>query len=265
MSYCPKQLKGVVLAGGSGSRLAPLTLFTNKHLLPVYDQPMICYPLKALANAGINEVMLVTNEAHVKDFIKVLEHAPVPGIDRLEFAFQQGSKGIADALRLAREFSEGCPICVILGDNIIENNILYAVDDFRRAGTGAHVLLKEVPDPERFGCPELRDQRIVAIEEKPRTPKSGFAVTGIYLYDETVFEKIDHLQPSWRGELEITDVNNQYIAEESLSHSILQGWWTDAGTFESLLAAWNLVATTGANKLNTRNTLEVAVQEGGLS
>jgi glucose-1-phosphate thymidylyltransferase len=218
-------MKGVVLAGGIGSRLHPLTRVTNKHLLPVYNQPMVFYPIQTLVNIGLSDIIIV---------------------------YQEGEGGIADALRLAEHFTSGEPICVVLGDNIIENNICAAADIFRQQERGAHILLKKVDDPERFGCPEILGERIVRIEEKPKRPKSPYAVTGVYFYDNTVFKKIRRLKPSNRGELEITDINNMYLDEGTLTHSILDGWWTDAGTFASLQRATNLVAETGANKMPQR-------------
>lgn len=242
-------MKGVVLAGGLGTRLHPLTRVINKHLLPVYNQPMIFYPLQALVNAGIREILVVTGGQGAGDFLRLLSNGKDFGLQHLNYTYQEGEGGIADALRLAEHFVEGGPMCVILGDNIIENNICAAVETFRREPRGAHILLKEVEDPERFGCPEIVNGRIVRIEEKPRQPKSPYAVTGLYLFDGTLFDKIRTLKPSARGELEITDVNNLYLREGGLSYSILEGWWTDAGTFESLRRAANLVAQTGANKI----------------
>ncbi|MDA2912713.1 sugar phosphate nucleotidyltransferase [Acidobacteriia bacterium AH_259_A11_L15] len=242
-------MKGVVLAGGTGSRLHPLTRVTNKHLLPVYNQPMIFYPVQTLVNAGIQNILVVTGGQNAGEFLRLLSNGKDFGLKHINYTYQEGEGGIADALRLAEHFIEGERVCVILGDNIIENNICEAVERFQRQERGAHIILKEVDDPERFGCPEIRETRIVAIEEKPKQPKSRYAVTGMYFFDGTVFEKIRRLQPSWRGELEITDVNNMYLAEGSLTFSVLDGWWTDAGTFESLRRASNLVAETGANKL----------------
>jgi len=242
-------MKGVVLAGGIGSRLFPLTRVTNKHLLPVYDQPMIFYPIQALVNVGIKDILIVTGGQSAGDFLRLLANGKDFGLKRLNYAYQEGEGGIADALKLAEHFAEGQKICVILGDNIIENNVCAAAEEFRRQPEGAHILLKEVDDPERFGCPQISDGRIVRIEEKPKKPKSRYAVTGIYFFGPSVFEKITHLKPSGRGELEITDINNMYLEEGTLRHSILEGWWTDAGTFESLRRAGNLVAETGANKM----------------
>lgn len=242
-------MKGVVLAGGIGSRLLPLTRITNKHLLPVHNLPMVFYPIQALVNVGIHEILIVTGGHTAGDFLRLLANGKDFGLKRLNYAYQEGEGGIADALRLAEHFAEGDPICVILGDNIIENNFLQSAEQFRQQKSGAHILLKEVHDPERFGCPEIANNRILTIEEKPRKPKSKYAVTGIYMYDNSVFTKITTLKPSARGELEITDINNMYLRDGSLTHSILEGWWTDAGTFESLRHATNLVAETGANKI----------------
>ena len=242
-------MKGVVLAGGIGSRLLPLTRVTNKHLLPVHNLPMIYYPIQALVNVGITEIMIVTGGHSAGDFLRLLANGKDFGLQQLNYAYQEGEGGIADALRLAEHFVDNGAVCVVLGDNIIENNFLDAAESFRKQKRGAHIVLKEVHDPERFGCPEISDGRIVRIEEKPRKPKSRFAVTGIYMYDTSVFEKIRRLKPSGRGELEITDINNMYLEEGALSHSILEGWWTDAGTFESLRHATNLVAESGANKI----------------
>jgi glucose-1-phosphate thymidylyltransferase len=237
-------MKGVVLAGGTGSRLAPLTKITNKHLLPIYNKPMIYYPIQTLVDAGINDILIVTGGRNSGDFLRLLGNGKEFGLKHLNYTYQEGEGGIADALNLAEHFADGQRICVILGDNIMEASIRDAVEDFRKQEKGAKILLKEVPDAERFGVAEMREGRVVGIEEKPRNPKSGYAVTGVYLYDETVFNKSRYLEPSSRGELEITDVNNAYIHEGTLSYSFLEGWWTDAGTFESLLRATNLVAET---------------------
>jgi glucose-1-phosphate thymidylyltransferase len=245
-------MKGVVLAGGKGSRLYPLTRVTNKHLLPVFDRPMIYYPIQSLVDAGIRDIIIVTGGQNSGDFLRLLANGKDFDLHRIHYTYQEGEGGIADALRLTESFIEGEKICVVLGDNIIENNIISAKRAFEQQERGAHVVLKEVPDPERFGCPEIRDGSILGIEEKPQKPKSNYAVTGIYFYDNTVFEKIGQTKPSWRNELEITDVNNMYLAEGTLTHSVLDGWWTDAGTFESLLRATNFVAQTGANKIPGR-------------
>ena len=241
-------MRGVVLAGGLGTRLHPLTKVTNKHLLPIYNKPMIYYPIEALTNAGIKEIMVVTGGNNAGDFLRLLGNGKEFGLSRIHYAYQEGEGGIAEALGLAESFAEGRPICVVLGDNIIEKNIIQAVDAFRRQGEGARILLKEVPDPERFGVPIFEGDRIIGIEEKPKNPKSSYAVIGIYMYDSRVFDIIHGLSPSERGELEITDVNNDYIRAGTMQWSVLDGWWTDAGTIESLLKAGNLVAKTGANK-----------------
>lgn len=233
-------MKGVVLAGGTGSRLFPLTRITNKHLLPVYNKPMIFYPLETLVAAGIRDILIVTGGSSAGDFLRLLRNGDDFGLQRLNYAYQDGEGGIADALRLAEEFADGDKICVILGDNIIEGGIKAACDSFKHQ-EGAKILLKEVPDPQRFGVPVFEKGRIAQIEEKPRTPKSPYAVIGIYFYDPTVFQRIGRLAPSARGEYEITDVNNSYIADGKLHYDILDGWWTDAGTFESLWRASNLV------------------------
>jgi glucose-1-phosphate thymidylyltransferase len=235
-------MKGVVLAGGSGSRLYPLTKITNKHLLPIYSKPMIYYPIQTLVDAGIKDILIVTGGRNAGDFLRLLANGKEFGLTHLDFTYQEGEGGIAEALSLAEHFADGKKLCVILGDNIIEGSIRAAADEFRDQKNGARILLKEVEDAERFGVAELKDGRIIGIEEKPKRPKSNYAVTGIYMYDETVFEKVRTLVPSKRGELEITDVNNAYIHEGSMTFSHLEGWWTDAGTFDSLLRATNLVA-----------------------
>ena len=236
------KIKGVVLAGGIGTRLYPLTKITNKHLLPIYDKPMIYYPIMTLVEAGIEDILVVTGGRNAGDFLRLLANGKEFGLKHLDYTYQEGEGGIADALRLAKHFSDGNRLCVMLGDNIIEGSIAGALENFRHQPRGARILLKEVEDAERFGVAEIDGDRIVRIEEKPAHPKSNAAVTGIYMYDETVFEKIDRLIPSGRGELEITDVNNAYIEDGTMSFSFLDGWWTDAGTFESLRRASNLVA-----------------------
>ena len=235
-------MKGVVLAGGTGSRLSPLTKITNKHLLPIYDQPMVYYPIRTLVDAGIRDILIVTGGRNAGDFLRLLGNGKHFGLAHLNYTYQEGEGGIADALALAEHFADNRKLCVILGDNIIEGHIREAVEEFRRQPQGARILLKEVPDAERFGVAEIQGHRIVGIQEKPAYPKSNYAVTGIYLYDNTVFDKIRSLAPSGRGELEITDVNNAYIAEGAMTFSYLEGWWTDAGAFDSLLRAANLVA-----------------------
>ncbi len=243
-------MKGVVLAGGLGTRLLPLTKVTNKHLLPVYNQPMIYYPIQTLVNAGILEVMIVTGGNSAGDFLKLLGNGREFGLKHLSYTYQQGEGGIADALRLAEHFADQGPICVVLGDNVIQGNIAKAAAEFRTQGGGAKILLKEVKDPQRFGVPVLEGNRVVKIEEKPAQPKSSYAVTGIYFYDARVFDIVRTLKPSGRGELEITDVNNAYIERGELTWSGLDGWWTDAGTIESLYQANQLVAQTGANRMD---------------
>jgi glucose-1-phosphate thymidylyltransferase len=235
-------MKGVVLAGGTGSRLFPLTKITNKHLLPIYDRPMIYYPIQTLVDAGIRDILVVTGGRNSGDFLRLLANGKEFGLKHINYTYQEGEGGIADALALAEHFADGKKICVILGDNIIESGIGEAAEQFRAQSHGAHILLKEVTDAERFGVAEVAGGKIVGIEEKPAHPKSNYAVTGVYMFDATVFDKIKTLVPSGRGELEITDVNNAYIEEGSMTFSFLDGWWTDAGTFDSLLRAANLVA-----------------------
>jgi glucose-1-phosphate thymidylyltransferase len=242
-------MKGVILAGGLGTRLDPLTRVTNKHLLPVYNRPMIFYPLWTLVNAGIEQILVVTGGNNAGDFLRLLGNGSEFGLKHLHYTYQQGEGGIAAALSLAEHFAEGGKICVILGDNIIERNIQRAADAFRAQARGAKILLKRVQDPERFGVPVLRGLRVTRIIEKPRRAPSPYAVTGIYFYDAAVFDYVRELKPSRRGELEITDVNNRYIAAGSMTYEVLRGWWTDAGTFESLARASTLVARGGANKM----------------
>lgn len=237
-------MKGIVLAGGTGSRLFPLTKITNKHLLPIYDKPMIYYPIQTLVDAGIRDLLIVTGGRNSGDFLRLLANGKEFGLKHINYTYQEGEGGIADALALAEHFAEGSKVCVVLGDNIIEGSIAGAVRDFQAQEKGAQILLKQVHDAERFGVAEIERDRIVGIEEKPAKPKSNYAVTGIYMYDETVFDKTRTLKPSARGELEITDVNNAYIREGTMTFSYLEGWWTDAGTFDSLLRAANLVHET---------------------
>jgi glucose-1-phosphate thymidylyltransferase len=243
-------MKGVILAGGLGTRMQPLTRVTNKHLLPVYNKPMIYYPIECLINAGIEEIMIVTGGNDAGDFLRLLGNGRDFGLFDLHYTYQQGEGGIADALKLAEHFADGEKIVVVLGDNIIERNIRREVGEFFAQGKGAKIILKEVPDPERFGVAEVRDGRVVGIVEKPKEPKSHFAVIGIYMYDRQVFDIVKTLKPSKRGELEITDVNNAYVEQGTMTYSVLDGWWTDAGTFPSLDRAWRLVADGGANKLD---------------
>jgi len=241
-------MKGVVLAGGTGSRLFPLTKITNKHLLPIYDRPMIYYPIQALVDAGIQEILIVTGGRNSGDFLRLLSNGKQFGLKHINYTYQEGEGGIADALALAEHFADGQKLCVVLGDNIIEGNILAAADRFRRQSDGAHILLKEVTDAERFGVAQISGDRIIGIEEKPRNPKSNLDADNSIAGYLSVFDKIKTLVPSGRGELEITDVNNAYIREGTMTFSYLDGWWTDAGTFDSLLRATNLVAQSAANK-----------------
>lgn len=247
-------MKGVVLAGGLGSRLYPLTKITNKHLLPVFDKPMIYYPIQCLVNAGITDILIVTGGNSAGHFLQLLRNGSDFGLKRLNYAYQEGEGGIADALRLAESFADGEEICVVLGDNIIESNIKRAVDDFRvqcqAGGGGAKILLKEVHDPERFGVATVKDGKVLKIVEKPKAPETNLAVIGIYLYDAAVFDITRTLKPSARGELEITDVNNEYLRRGQLTSDVLNGWWTDAGTFESLYRASTLVREGGANRMD---------------
>jgi glucose-1-phosphate thymidylyltransferase len=235
-------MKGVILAGGLGTRLRPLTKVTNKHLLPIYDKPMIYYPIETLVKAGIRDIMIVTGGTSAGDFLRLLGNGAEFGLKDIYYTYQEGEGGIADALRLCEHFAEGNRIAVILGDNIVADDIAPFVRKFEQQDSGARILLKKVTDPQRFGVPELDGDRIVRIEEKPAQPKSDYAVTGIYMYDRRVFDFIRRLQPSGRGELEITDVNNHYVREGDLFYDVLEGWWTDAGTFESLFHANELIA-----------------------
>ncbi len=243
-------MKGVVLAGGLGSRLYPLTKITNKHLLPVFDKPMVYYPIQCLVNAGITDIQIVTGGSFAGDFLQLLGNGGDFGLKDLSYTYQQGEGGIADALKLAEHFVEGDKMVIVLGDNIIQGNIRAAVERFAAQPDGAKIMLKEVPDPERFGVANVReDGTVTRIVEKPKHPESNKAVIGIYMYDANVFDYIRELKPSDRGELEITDVNNAYLAAGKLTAEVLDGWWTDAGTFESLRRASNLVAEGGANNM----------------
>lgn len=248
-------MKGVVLAAGMGTRLYPLTRVMNKHLLPVYDRPMIYYPIQTLVNAGITDILVVTGGLHAGEFLRLLGNGKEFGLQRLRYTYQEGEGGIAEALRLAEDFADGDRICVILGDNIIQGNIRAAVHAFGQQREGARLLLKRVRDPERFGVPVFAGEQIVRIEEKPRQPASTYAVTGIYFYDARVFDLIRTLCPSARGELEVTDLNNAYLRAGSVGWDVLDGWWIDAGTIDALLTANNLVARTGANSLTARPPL----------
>ena len=235
-------LKGVILAGGLGKRLYPLTKITNKHLLPVYGKPMIYYPIQTLVDAGIKDILIVTGGNNAGDFLRLLGNGAEFGLKDINYTYQKGEGGIAEALKLAEHFSDNDKIVVVLGDNLIEKSIKRHVQDFAKQPKGAKILLKKVDDPERFGVAEIKGSRIVKIVEKPKQPKSDYAVTGIYMYDKKVFDIAKALKPSKRGELEITDVNNEYITRKEMTFSVLDGWWTDCGTHESLLRANNLVA-----------------------
>ncbi len=226
-------MKGVILAGGTGSRLLPLTKVTNKHLLPVYDRPMIFYPLQKLIDAGIEEIMIVSGRGHAGHFLELLGSGAAFGV-RLTYEIQDGAGGIAQALGLARKWAQGDSIAVILGDNIFEDDFREKITSFT---SGGRIFLKKVPDANRFGVAQVEGDRVIGIEEKPKEPKSNLAVTGLYLYDSAVFEIISTLKPSARGELEITDVNNAYIARGAMGFSVLEGFWSDAGTFDSLMRA----------------------------
>ena len=238
-------MKGIILAGGLGSRLFPLTKVTNKHLLPVFHKPMIYYPLETLVEGGIRDILMVTGGNSAGDFLKLLGNGRQFGLSHLEYTYQDGEGGIAQALSLAEAFSDGEKVVVVLGDNIIEQSIAPFVARFKKQKAGARLLLKKVQDPQRFGVAELNGNKVVKIVEKPKQPKSPYVVTGIYFYDSAVFDMVRTLRPSGRGELEITDVNNLYLKKGLLEYDILKGYWTDAGTFESLLRANLLVARKG--------------------
>ena len=244
-------MKGVVLAGGLGKRLGLLTRITNKHLLPVYDRPMVYYPIQTLVEAGIQDILIVTGGNNAGEFLRLLGNGQEFGLKHLDYTYQRGEGGIAEALSLAEHFASGEPIIVILGDNIVEKSIRPSVERFRAIGQGAKILLKEVEDPWRFGVAELAGERIIGIEEKPAHPKSNYVVTGLYMYDAQVFDIIRTLAPSGRGELEITDVNNAYIREGTMEFETLKGWWTDAGTILTLHRASALVAGDGAGPGST--------------
>ena len=236
-------MKGIVLAGGLGSRLFPLTKITNKHLLPVYNRPMIYYPIQTLVDAGISEILVVTGGRNAGHFLELLGNGKEFGLKHLDYTYQEGEGGIAAALSLAEYFVDNDSVSVILGDNVYEKSVRESVAEFMRRGRGAKIHLKRVENPQRFGVPIIDGDRIVKIEEKPRVPKSEYAVTGLYIFDHTVFDIIKTLKPSGRGELEITDVNNVYIDRGEMSYAIVDGWWSDAGTFDSLLRTNILVAS----------------------
>lgn len=229
-------MKGIILAGGTGSRLYPLTKVTNKHLLPVGKYPMIFHSVAKLKQADINDILIVTGKDHMGDVVNLLGSGREMGVS-FTYKVQDEAGGIAQALDLAEHFVGNDQMIVILGDNIFENSIVPFVNNFRTQQNGAKILLQEVQDPQRYGVPELQGNKIISIEEKPQKPKSNYAVTGIYMYDSSVFEIVKTLKPSGRGELEITDVNNAYIERNELTYDILQGWWTDAGTHVSLAKA----------------------------
>jgi glucose-1-phosphate thymidylyltransferase len=236
-------LKGIVLAGGLGTRLYPITKITNKHLMPVYNKPMVYYPIRTLVDAGVQDILIVTGGNNAGDFLRILRNGEEFGLKRLSYRYQEGEGGIAAALSLAEDFAAGDHISVILGDNIYEKSLRKSANEFLRIGKGARIHLKQVENPQRFGVPVMDGDRIVRIEEKPKAPRSNFAVTGFYMYDPSVFEIIKTLKPSGRGELEITDVNNAYIERGEMSWEVIDGWWSDAGTFDSLLRANILVAS----------------------
>lgn len=235
-------MKGVILAGGLGSRLMPCTKVTNKHLLPVYNKPMIYYPLNTLVKGGLEDIMIVTGGNNAGDFLRLLGNGSEFGLKDISYTYQEGEGGIADALKLAENFVDEEKVIVMLGDNMIKDDILGAIKEFEKQPKGAKIFLKKVSDPERFGVAEIKDGKVINIEEKPENPKSNYAVIGLYMYDSDVFEITRTLKPSNRGELEITDVNNEYIRRGAMTYSIIDGWWTDAGTFESLYRASKLVA-----------------------
>ena len=245
-------MKGVILAGGSGTRLHPLTRITNKHLLPIYDRPMVTFAIEALVTADVRELMVVTGGTHAGEFLRLLGNGHEWGIDRLSYAYQERAGGIAEALGLAERFAGGEPIVVMLADNVLERSIKHAVDNFGDQGAGARILLAREDDPEHLrhlGVPELNDGRVVRILEKPAQPPSNFAVTGIYFYDPSVFEIIPTLEPSGRGELEITDVNNWFIDNGTMQYDVVEGFWGDAGeSIDAYYAVNDFVRANGANK-----------------
>ncbi len=243
-------MKGIVLAGGLGTRLLPLTKITNKHLLPVYDKPMIYYPLQSLINAGIKDIMIVTGGNNAGDFLRLLGNGRQFGLKDISYTYQEGEGGIAEALGLAKDFADGEKVLIVLGDNVIEKDIIREKEEFEKQKEGAKILIKEVSHPEYFGVPELNGNKVISVEEKPKKPKSQYAVIGIYMYDSRVFDIIKTLERSDRGELEITDVNNAYIKAGTMTCSVLDGWWIDAGSSpENLAEATKLVMKTGANNL----------------
>ena len=235
-------MKGIILAGGTGSRLYPLTKVTNKHLLPVYNKPMIYYPILMLVEAGITDIMIVSGKGHAGHFLELLGSGDKFGA-HFSYAIQEEAGGIAQALKLCEDFADNEPVVVVLGDNILEDSIKGAVEDFKKQKKGAKIFLKEVDNPSSFGIAELNGDKIVNIEEKPENPKSNLATIGVYMYDEEVWNVVDTLKPSGRGELEITDVNNHYVRKGNMTFDLLKGWWGDGGeSFESLLEASILVS-----------------------
>lgn len=234
-------IKGVILCGGLGKRLEPLTRITNKHLLPVYNKPMVYYPIQTLVEAGIKDIMIVTGGNNAGDFLRLIGNGQEFGLRHINYTYQRGEGGIAEALSLTEHFVDRSKVVVILGDNLIGGSIKRYVDKFRLQDQGARVLVKKVSDPERFGVAQIKNGKIISIEEKPKTPKSNFVITGIYMYDEKVFDIVKTLKPSGRGEMEITDVNNAYLKAGELYYDILGGWWTDCGLPETLYRAATLV------------------------
>jgi len=244
-------MKGIILAGGMGTRMLPLTKITNKHLLPVYDKPMIYYPIQILVNAGIDDIMIVTGGTGAGDFLRLLGNGKEFGLKHLNYTYQEGAGGIAAALALTEHFADDDSIVLILGDNVIEKNIIKGVRDFENQKRGAKIYLKEVKNPQSYGIAELKGDKVVGIEEKPENPRSSLAVIGIYIYDSRVYDIVRTLKPSGRGELEITDVNNAYIKEGTMTSEVLEGWWGDCGeSFDSMLDTANLIAETGANNID---------------
>jgi glucose-1-phosphate thymidylyltransferase len=245
-------MKGVILAGGSGTRLHPLTRITNKHLLPIYDRPMVTYAIEALVSCDVRDLMVVTGGTHAGEFLRLLGNGHEWGIDRLSYAYQERAGGIAEALGLAERFAAGDPIVVMLADNVLERSIRHAVDNFERQSRGARILLAREEDPEHLrhlGVPELDDGKVLKIHEKPEEPPSEFAVTGIYFYEPSVFEIIPKLEPSGRGELEITDVNNWFIDQSAMEYDVVEGFWGDAGeSIDAYYAVNDFVRANGANK-----------------
>jgi len=241
-------IKGVILCGGLGKRLEPLTRITNKHLLPIYNKPMVYYPIQTLVEAGIKDIMIVTGGNNAGDFLRLIGNGQEFGLRHINYTYQRGEGGIAEALSLTEHFVDRRKVVVILGDNLIGGSIRKYVEKFKLQDSGARILLKEVNDPERFGVAEIKNGKILSIEEKPKTPKSNYVVTGIYMYDEKVFDIVKTLKPSGRGEMEITDVNNAYLKAGQLYYDVLNGWWTDCGLPETLYRAATL-----ARKNRTKN------------